>query len=111
MSKKHVLWCKEDSHDKVWGIICLEQVPASHEKFHPFPNYKPSYNKFLTFWGRRGAKLQTKYWEGSNYDADEMARKKLKKGYGEIDQNFLDEVYPEFQNDLEKTELWAKLKL
>lgn len=105
MSKRHVLWCKEGTHDKVWGIICVaEDVPVSdYWHFHS--------NKFITFWGRRGAKLQTKLWNGSNYEADTLARKKLNKGYNEIDQDFLDEVYPEFQADLEKTEFWEKLKL
>jgi hypothetical protein len=50
-------------------------------------------------------------WNGTNYDADELARKKLNKGYDEIDQFKLNEVYPEFQQDLEKTEFWSKLKM
>jgi len=101
MSKKQIFWCKEGTHDKVWGIICID----SDETYYWSPG------KFVTFWGRRGAKLQTKYWEGSLGEADKLARKKLDKGYDEIDQRHLDEVYPEFQTDLEKTELWAKLKL
>ena len=68
-------------------------------------------NKYVTFWGRRGAKLQTKQWDGSEYDVYDMARKKINKGYEEVDERYLDEVYPEFKQDLEKTELWAKLKM
>ena len=106
MSNKQVLWCKEGKHDKVWGTICVaEDVPVSKSAW-PFRT-----SKYITFWGRRGAKLQTKEWDGTSYDAEQMARKKLNKGYNEIDQDFLDEVYPEFQADLEKTEMWAKLKL
>jgi hypothetical protein len=33
------------------------------------------------------------------------------KGYEEIRESELDEVYPEFRTDLEKTALWATLKL
>jgi hypothetical protein len=100
MSNKQVLWCKEGTHDKVWGIIELQQPQSYYDN-----------GKYVTFWGRRGAKLQTKVWEGRSDVADELTRKKKNKGYDEIDQRFLDEVYPEFQVDLEKTELWAKLKL
>jgi hypothetical protein len=102
--KKHILWCKEGNHDKVWGTIKLQEANApDHFYYKTF--------KFITFWGRRGAKLQTKQWDGSEYDAYEMARKKKNKGYQEVDERYLDEVYPEFQQDLEKTELWATLKL
>ena len=106
MSIKKVLWCQEDKHDKVWGIILLqEDVPVSKGAW-PFRT-----NKYVTFWGRRGAKLQTKMWDGTDYEADQLARKKTNKGYNEIDQDFLNEVYPEFQQDLEKSEFWAVLKL
>jgi hypothetical protein len=100
MSNKQVLWCKEGKHDKVWGIIELQQPQSYYDN-----------GKYVTFWGRRGAKLQTKVWDGRSYEADELARKKKNKGYDEIDQRFLDEVYPEFQSDLEKTEMWSKLKM
>ncbi len=105
MSIKSILWCKEGNHDKVWGVILLaKDVEVS-------PAWRFNTNKYVTFWGRRGAKLQTKQWDGSDYDVYEMTRKKKNKGYEEIDERYLDEVYPEFQQDLEKTELWAKLKL
>jgi len=100
MSHKQILWCREGKHDKVWGMIQLEQ-PESY--YHN--------GKYLTFWGRRGAKLQTKLSECKSHEADTLVRKKLNNGYDEIDQRHLDEVYPEFQADLEKTEMWAKLKL
>jgi hypothetical protein len=105
MSKKHILWCKEGIHDKVWGIILLAEDVQISDAW-PFKS-----NKYVTFWGRRGAKLQTKQWNGKEYDAYEMTRKKMKKGYQEVDERYLDEVYPEFQQDLEKTEFWAQLKL
>ena len=104
MNYEWIGWCKEDNHDKVWGIIELQETgdPASF--------YYKTYN-YVTFWGRRGAKLQTKHWIGGSYDVSEMVRKKKNKGYQWIDNSKLDEVYPEFQQDLEKTELWAKLKM
>ncbi len=99
----HIGWCKEDKHDKVWGIIMLMESGSSGWPIHA--------NKYLTFWGRRGAKLQTKIVTCSSYDASEMFAKKRKRGYNEVDKNHLDKVYPEFQSDLEKTAIWESLKL
>jgi hypothetical protein len=99
----HIGWCKEDKHDKVWGIIFLAEGTGSGWPIH--------FNKYLTFWGRRGAKLQTKIVSCSSYDASEMFAKKRKRGYNEVDKNHLDKVYPEFQSDLEKTAIWESLKL
>ena len=105
MNYEFIGWCKEGIHDKVWGVILLAQdVPVSTAwHFHT--------NKYITFWGRRGAKLQTKLVNGSSYDITQLSRKKLNKGYKEIDKSELDKVYPEFQSDLEKTAMWAMLKL
>ena len=105
MKYVHIGWCKEGIHDKVWGIILLaEDVPVSNA-WH-FPT-----NKYITFWGRRGAKLQTKLVNGTNYDMDQLFRKKTNKGYDRIEEWQLDEVYPEFKSDLEKTAFWATLKI
>lgn len=89
----HIGWCQEDKHDKVWGIIQLRGIDC------------------LTFWGRRGAKLQTKIVKASLWEADHMFRKKVSKGYQEIGEYQLDEVYPEFHQDLEKTAFWATFKI
>jgi hypothetical protein len=102
MNFEHIGWCKEGVHDKVWGIILLEENDVGW----PIRN-----NKYLTFWGRRGAKLQTKLVTCSSYDASEMFNKKIKRGYDRVDKNKLDSVYPDFQSDLEKTAIWETLKL
>ena len=105
MKYVHIGWCKEGIHDKVWGIILLaEDVNVSDA-------WAFKTNKYVTFWGRRGSKLQTKLVSCSGYDADQMFHKKRLKGYEEIRQDELDEVYPEFQSDLEKTAFWATLKI
>jgi hypothetical protein len=106
MRYEHIAWCKDEktNADKVWGIICLREPE--------WENYRwISTGKYVTFWGRRGAKLQTKLWDGSSYDAREMFLKKQSKGYGSVEKNELDEVYPEFQQDLEKTAFWATFKI
>jgi hypothetical protein len=47
----------------------------------------------------------------SIWEAEDMFRKKENKGYVNIPKSRLDEVYPNFQTDLEKTAMWAMLKL
>ena len=93
MNYKFIGWCREDSHDKVWVVIYLHS------------------QSYVTFWGRRGAKLQSKIVESSNWDIVTLISSKLRKGYKEVQKYELDEVYPEFQSDLGKTKLWAMLKV
>ena len=85
MRYKFIGWCKEGIHDKVWGIILLaEDVQVS-------PAWPFKTNKYVTFWGRRGAKLQTKIWSGKEDQADELFDMKLRKGYKQINKNELDD--------------------
>lgn len=102
MKYKHIGWCKDDetNSDKVWGVI---------ELIAPTTSYNTD-GKFVTFWGRREAKLQTKIVEGNNWDVHKLFLKKLDKGYEEIQEHQLDEVYPNFEKDLQKTAVWSMLK-
>lgn len=98
MDYKFIGWCKEDSHDKVWGVIQLDGDRWG--------------GSYVTFWGRRGAKLQTKVVDhSSDWDMEKLIRSKSKKGYTGINRDSLDLVYPEFQSDLEQTAFWARLKV
>lgn len=91
-------WCKEDGHDKVWGFIKL--------------NGSEWDGNFVSFWGRRGKKLQTKLHKGEPlWCMENRAKKKVDKGYKSVDQNQLNTVYPEFQQDLEKTAFWSLFKV
>jgi len=91
MDYKFIGWCRADNHDKVWGVIALHS------------------DSYVTFWGRRGSKLQTKI-SNDLYSVNDLIYKKQLKGYKSIQRDEIDEVYPEFQSDLEKTALWAMLK-
>lgn len=104
MKYEHILWCKDEktNADKVWGVIRLQDEVS---RDHPYS--KPL--TYVTFWGRRGKALQTKTWEGIPWDANKLKLKKVDKGYKEVDKNGLDAVYPEFEQDLEKTAVWAML--
>ena len=97
MNYKFIGWNNHDGADKVWGVIYIEDRT----------NIRP---KVLIFWGRRGKKLQTKMDRGG-WDLDKLIREKSEKGYKIIGNYELETVYPEFQNDLEKTTMWALLKL
>lgn len=93
-------WCKEDNHDKVWGYMEINPKDVS------------SHGTYVTFWGRRGKKLQTKLYRDAYYwDLIKLSESKTRKGYICVDENKLNEVYPEFQEDLEKTAVWALLSV
>lgn len=92
-------WCKDEetNADKVWGIIKLTGGGIG---------------SYVSFWGRRGKKLQTKLHKDEYYwDMERMAEKKENKGYKKIEREQLDTVYPEFQQDLEKTAFWNMFKV
>jgi predicted DNA-binding WGR domain protein len=97
MNYKFIGWNNRDGADKVWGAIYLEDRTGIRPKV-------------LIFWGRRGKKLQTKI-DREGWDLDKLIREKTDKGYKIIGNYELETVYPEFQNDLEKTTMWALLKL
>lgn len=109
----HIGWCKEGPHDKIWGIIqignALDQALEGDWQAL-FDSEVLVVNKYVTFWGRRGAKLQTKIVSGAGNKPTELFRKKTIKGYVEIKEWELDKVCPEFKTDLEKTVVWAMLR-
>ncbi len=95
--------CREGTSDKIWGLICLSADAANN----PWTRHS-----YVSFWGRRGKKLQTKIHQNLDYyDADRLVDKKEARGYNVIDVNRLDRVYPEFEQDLEATAVWALLKV
>lgn len=104
-------WCKSGGHDKVWGIIQLTNNEAPNMSWIDWTE-----NDFVTVWGRRGRALQTKIYKNTTlYSMRQLAEKKQFKSkpeecYVEVDKNKLDEVYPEFEKDLEETAFWSKLK-
>lgn len=101
MSIKHTFigWCKEDTHDKVWGVFKLRNGNGWDN------------DTYVTYWGRRGKKLQTKISVSTEWDIEKLIASKTHKGYVGIDEDKLDDVYPEFQQDLEKTAFWAMFKV
>lgn len=109
MKYEYIGWCRDEKEntDKVWGVILLQENVDSGKQHWSWSGI----HKYVTFWGRRGAKLQTKIVEDSSYGVSEMFRKKERKGYVRVEKDQLDQVYPEFQQDLEKTAFWATFKI
>ena len=92
-------WNNEDNHDKVWGIIKINDIDAFD-------------GNYVSFWGRRGRKLQTKIYEHVPYwEVEDLYTKKSDKGYQAIDTNRLNQVYPEFEKDLDKMAFWAQFRV
>jgi hypothetical protein len=100
MKYEFIGWERDEKEnvDKVWGMIRLDDGS----------NVPYSEHKYVSFWGRRGKKLQTKFYECHQYEMVRMCDKK-EKTYTEIKESKLHTVYPEFQDDLEKTAVWALL--
>ncbi len=93
--------CKEGTSDKVWGMIRL----TDHGRY---PEDAPQ--DYVAFWGRRGKKLQTKIHRGIWIsEASKLCDKKIENGYNNVYN--LEDVYPEFEQDLEKTAVWSLLKV
>ncbi len=98
-------WCKEGQHDKIWGAIELVT-----------PKDRWATGKYLTFWGRRGKRCQTKIVASAaptplGYYQSEISKKidekKYKKGYETVDRTRLYNVYPDFEKDLQTTAFWS----
>ena len=92
---RYIGWCSEDNSDKVW--VCIQ---LSGDRWH---------GKFLTVWGRRSKKLQSKTFDINTYEMERLIHSKDAKGYRKIPQDKLNEVYPEFEQDLERTAAWSML--
>lgn len=107
MRYEFIGWCRDEeaNADKVWGVILLQQNVNQGRWDWEVES------KYVTFWGRRGKKLQTKTSIENELDMQKTIRSKCSKGYTKIEQSKLDEVYPEFETDLRKTAVWALLKL
>ncbi len=93
-------WCRDNAAnaDKVWGMIKLTGDDWD--------------GNYVTFWGRRGKKLQTKIYKAEHqWNMEKLIDQKRDKGYKKIDKEQLNNVYPEFQQDLEKTAFWALFKV
>lgn len=85
-----------ENSDKLW--IVIELVPPIGYEF----------GSYITAWGRRGSKYQTKVVK-SGCCCRDLINAKLDKGYKKVNKQRLDNVYPNFEKDLETTAFWTVL--
>jgi predicted DNA-binding WGR domain protein len=101
MKYEFIGWCRDEvkNQDKVWIVIDLSEGGINWVVNRPY----------ATVWGRRGKKLQHKIVHASAYDMHRLIDRKMDKGYKKVLKFELDNVYPEFEQDLEQTAVWALL--
>jgi hypothetical protein len=105
----HIGWCREGTADKVWGVIRIQESSDYQQSTHYRRRFETC--KYVSFWGRRGRALQTKILETADWEVDRLFEAKLRNGYRRVDLDQLNSVYPEFEQDLKDTALWATLKI
>lgn len=106
MDYKFIGWNTTDNHDKVWAAIKLRNDVNNHAE-----KCWNEQHEYLTVWGRRGKKLQFNAKLMYENELEVLIRSKVKKGYEEITETKLDEVYPEFEEDMMLTTAMAKLSI
>lgn len=109
MNYEFIGWYHDEAEnsDKVWGVIELQHDvhgQASYWKWN-------TQSVYVTFWGRRGKKLQTKISTDYQHEKIKLIRSKESKGYNRVSIDKLNEVYPEFEKDLSKVAFWASFKV
>lgn len=112
MKYNFIGWCNDGKHDKIWACINVVEGSIGNDFV------------YVTVWGRRGKALQHKIVSdqlpsmydmnvnkrGWSYaDIDKKISSKIAKGYEPVSVEFLDGVYPEFQQDLKMLAVWATL--
>lgn len=99
-------WCRDEKKnvDKVWGVITIKPEEEMHGG---------DLGIYVAFRGRRGKTLQTTiHTDKLEWDIKHtLVNSKKRKKYVEIDVNDLNDVYPEFEEDLDWTTVEAKLSV
>ncbi len=97
MKYKFIGWCSDGGSDKVWSLLQLEGDDR--------------HGKYVAVYGKRGKTLKTKVHDNTSmYEMRKLVRTKenrSKKPYVSIEESELNNVYPEFEEDLEKTAFWT----
>lgn len=78
-------WYKRENSDKLWGVL------------------KDAQEEYYNFWCRRGAKMQFKHTNTRKF------QHKFDKGYREISDQKLEEIYPGFMDEATRQLAFGKL--
>lgn len=98
-------WCNEDNHDKIWGYFY--RPTPEWESANPSNRYWIQRN-VCVFWARRGRAMQFKA-DITGYDLNKLVDSKRKKGYAEISEKKLMEIWPTFVQEAEAKLMWEVL--
>ena len=103
-----ILWCNEGEHDKIWGYF-YRPTDVGDKIFYPWPTKEYGWNCCI-FWARRGRAMQFKS-DVTGHELDKLVRSKLnpKKGYVQISQPKLFEIWPTFVAEAEGKLMWDVL--
>ena len=97
-----ICWCNEDNHDKIWGYFYR---PTPESQYRHWNNRD---RNCCIFWARRGKAMQFKS-DITSIDLENLVRSKRKKGYVEISQPKLFEIWPTFIQEAEAKLMWDVL--
>lgn len=87
-------WCNEDNHDKIWGYLYRPTSKSSGRIT------KHDGGNCVKFWAARGKALQMQA-DITGRDLDKIVMSKEKKGYVQITEEKLRQVWPAFIEEME----------
>ena len=99
-------WCQEGTSDKVWGYF-LRPTPPENLWGHTIPGRHLGSNCCI-FYGRRGKAMRFKG-DVVTLDLLGLRDSKLRKGYREISEAKLFEIWPNFIEEAEAKLMWEVL--
>ncbi len=101
MQIEFVGWNTLNDSDKIWGITKIESRSG------------PSvfYNDYVIFWGKRGAKMQSRTWRAGVWDARKLINKKIAAGYADHSRTTLGAIQPDLKKNIENTVILAALRV
>lgn len=96
----------KENHDKIWGYFLRPTAVDTKLRWY-WPNKQDGWNCCI-FWGRRGRALQFKA-DKTGHGLEVLSRSKLNKGYQEISEAKLIEIWPSFIEEAEAKLMWEVL--
>lgn len=105
-----------ENHDKIWGYFLR---PGYNSQWEHYSSYSADQMKLFygdafkgrntcTFWGRRGKAMQFKA-STMDHSLETLKNSKLKKGYKNISQEKLFQIWPTFIEEAEGKLMWEIL--
>lgn len=97
----------KENHDKIWGYFLRPTVVDINSASWQRPRKESGWN-CCVFYGRRGKTMQFKA-NVTGWVLDDLKNSKLKKGYKQITESKLFEIWPNFIEEAEAKLMWEVL--